>query len=205
MDPRDVHPYLSHSDPTVERRTGLIPTYGSDTDLGQFISTPYYINIAPNMDATVTPTVTTGEGVVGAAEPHPLQNTAYTIDGSLTYASKAPATAIPRGAISGATCCTNSIPNGGAGRKSLCRLTIPICNATKSDRRIRSKIVSIWKDFVDAATRQRMHTIFRDFARPTIRRTHRSYFPNWTTITSANQPFRRPLVGRRGPADTDPD
>ena len=43
-------PYLSHSDPTVERRTGfLIPTYGSDTDLGQFISTPYYINIAPNM------------------------------------------------------------------------------------------------------------------------------------------------------------
>tara|TARA_B100000674_G_scaffold496519_1_gene526961 strand:- start:2351 stop:4540 length:2190 start_codon:yes stop_codon:yes gene_type:complete len=85
-------PYLSHSDPTVERRTGfLIPSYGSDTDLGQFISTPYYINIAPNMDATVTPTVTTGEGVIGAAElRHRLQNTAYTIDGSLTYASKDP-------------------------------------------------------------------------------------------------------------------
>ena len=28
------------------------------------------------------------------------------------------------GAISGATCCTNLIPNGETGRKSLCRLTI---------------------------------------------------------------------------------
>ena len=83
-------PYLSHPDPTVERRTGfLIPTYGSDTDLGQIVSTPYYIDIAPNMDATLTPTFTTDEGIVGSAElRHRLNNTAYKLDGSLTYASK---------------------------------------------------------------------------------------------------------------------
>lgn len=83
-------PYLSHPDPTVDRRTGfLIPTYGSDSDLGQFVSTPYYIDIAPNMDATITPTFTTGEGIVGAAElRHRLKNTAYKLDGSLTYAAK---------------------------------------------------------------------------------------------------------------------
>ena len=82
-------PYLSHPDPKVERRTGfLIPTYGSNSDLGQFVSTLYYINLAPNMDVTVTPIVTTGEGVVGAELRHCLQNTVCAIDGSLTYATK---------------------------------------------------------------------------------------------------------------------
>ena len=83
-------PYLSQPDPTVDRRTGfLTPTYGSDSDLGQVVSTPYYIYIAPNMDATVTPTFTTGEGIVGAAElRHRMHSTVYTLDGSLTYASK---------------------------------------------------------------------------------------------------------------------
>ena len=62
-------PYLSHPDPTVERRTGfLVPTYGSDSELGTLVSTPYYFDIAPNMDATVTPIVTTNEGVVGSGE-----------------------------------------------------------------------------------------------------------------------------------------
>ena len=39
----------------------MIPTYGSDTD-PPVHQHPYYINIAPNMDATVTPTVTTEKG-----------------------------------------------------------------------------------------------------------------------------------------------
>ena len=40
-------PYLSHPDPTVERRTGfLIPTYGSDSELGTLVSTPYYFDFA---------------------------------------------------------------------------------------------------------------------------------------------------------------
>jgi LPS-assembly protein len=83
-------PYLSHPDPTVERRTGfLAPSYGSDSELGAFVSTPYYFDIAPNMDATFTPIVTTNEGVVGSGEfRHRLSSTGYKALASLTYASR---------------------------------------------------------------------------------------------------------------------
>lgn len=82
-------PFLSHPDPTVERRTGfLVPSYGSDSELGTLISTPYYIDIAPNMDATFTPTITTNEGVVGSGEfRHRLSNSEYNIKSSLTHGS----------------------------------------------------------------------------------------------------------------------
>lgn len=83
-------PYLSHPDPTVERRTGfLVPSYGSDSELGTLVSTPYYFDIAPNMDATFTPIVTTNEGVVGTGEfRHRLSQTDYTVEASLTHASR---------------------------------------------------------------------------------------------------------------------
>ena len=83
-------PYLSHPDPTVERRTGfLVPSYGSDSELGTFISTPYYFDIAPNMDATFTPIVKTNEGVLGSGEfRHRLSSTDYIAQASLTYASR---------------------------------------------------------------------------------------------------------------------
>lgn len=82
-------PFLSHPDPTVERRTGfLVPSYGSNSELGTLITTPYYIDIAPNMDATLTPTITTGEGIVGSGEfRHRLSNSEYKIASSLTHGS----------------------------------------------------------------------------------------------------------------------
>ncbi|EKE87478.1 LPS-assembly protein LptD [Idiomarina xiamenensis] len=41
---------------TDERKTGfLYPTFGSSSNNGFEVETPYYINIAPNMDATITP------------------------------------------------------------------------------------------------------------------------------------------------------
>jgi LPS-assembly protein len=83
-------PYFSHPDPTVERRTGfLVPSYGNDSDLGFLVKTPFYIDIAPNMDATITPTFTSGEGIVSAGEfRHRLSNTDYVLSGSLTQGSK---------------------------------------------------------------------------------------------------------------------
>lgn len=49
-------PFLSHPDPTVERRSGfLAPTFGSDSDLGLFLSTPYYWTFARNRDVTIRP------------------------------------------------------------------------------------------------------------------------------------------------------
>ena len=83
-------PYLSHPGPKVERRTGfLVPSYGSDSELGRLVSTPYYFDIAPNMDATFTPIVTTNEGVVGSGEfRHRQSKTGYVLGGSITHASR---------------------------------------------------------------------------------------------------------------------
>lgn len=56
-------PYLSHPDPTVGRRSGLLaPSLGSSSDLGFVAEVPYYFNIAPEMDATVTARYMTKEG-----------------------------------------------------------------------------------------------------------------------------------------------
>lgn len=49
-------PYLSHPDPSVKRRTGLLaPSQGSDTQLGFFLQTPFFWELAPNEDVTITP------------------------------------------------------------------------------------------------------------------------------------------------------
>ncbi len=49
---------------TEKRKSGLLPpTIGLDNANGLEVSTPYYINIAPNRDATVTPTFMTARGV----------------------------------------------------------------------------------------------------------------------------------------------
>lgn len=58
-------PYLSHPDPRVERRTGfLAPTVGSSGDLGPFVIVPYYIDIAPEQDATVQLGLTRDAGAI---------------------------------------------------------------------------------------------------------------------------------------------
>ncbi|MPY69971.1 MAG: LPS assembly protein LptD [Alphaproteobacteria bacterium] len=62
-------PYLSHPDPTVKRKSGVLaPSYGGDSELGVTLQVPYYLNIAPDKDATLRPTITTNEGLVMAGE-----------------------------------------------------------------------------------------------------------------------------------------
>lgn len=62
-------PYFSHPDPTVKRRTGfLTPTFGSSTDLGFVMRLPYFVNISPSQDVTLTPIYTSEEGPVLAGE-----------------------------------------------------------------------------------------------------------------------------------------
>lgn len=49
-------PYLSSPDPTVDRRQGfLTPTPGYSPDLGTMVRTPYYVDIAPDKDLTISP------------------------------------------------------------------------------------------------------------------------------------------------------
>ena len=49
-------PYLSHPDPTVKRRQGLLNvSYSNSPNLGTAVVVPYYFDIAPDMDYTFKP------------------------------------------------------------------------------------------------------------------------------------------------------
>ncbi len=62
-------PYFYHPDPTVKRRTGLLPPIvGSDSKLGRTLQIPVYLNIAPDLDATVAPVFLTNDVPVAAGE-----------------------------------------------------------------------------------------------------------------------------------------
>ncbi|MDG2320622.1 MAG: LPS assembly protein LptD [Rhodospirillaceae bacterium] len=62
-------PYLAHPDPTADRRSGLLaPAIGGGSNLGFSFALPYYWNIAPDKDATLTPLYTSSAGRGGTAE-----------------------------------------------------------------------------------------------------------------------------------------
>ena len=62
-------PYLEQSDPSVGRKTGLLtPTFGHKDDFGLMARLPVFFDIAPDRDATVTPVLTSGEGIFGLFE-----------------------------------------------------------------------------------------------------------------------------------------
>ena len=79
-------PYLIHPDPTVKRQSGfLVPSMGGSTDLGFIVQTPYFFNIAPHRDATLTPIFTSEEGPVLAGEyRHLLPDGKFEGDASIT-------------------------------------------------------------------------------------------------------------------------
>jgi len=79
-------PYFSHVDPTVKRQSGLLaPAVGNSTDLGIIVQAPVYFVLSPHMDLTLTPMVTTSEGVVGMAEfRHRTLAGDYFLSGSIT-------------------------------------------------------------------------------------------------------------------------
>ncbi len=74
-------PYLSTPDPSVTRKTGLLaPNYVYQSRLGFGVAVPYFFNLAPNYDLTVTPTVLSKQGFLGEAEfRQRLVNGSYTI------------------------------------------------------------------------------------------------------------------------------
>lgn len=62
-------PYLSHPDPSVKRRSGLLPpTWSSSKALGPTVKAPYFWAISPNADLTVEPIITSYERGILAAE-----------------------------------------------------------------------------------------------------------------------------------------
>ncbi len=62
-------PYLAHPDPGVKRRQGfLAPTVGLSTTIGDSIRIPYYIDLAPDKDLTISPTFSTEDKAQIAGE-----------------------------------------------------------------------------------------------------------------------------------------
>ncbi len=84
-------PYLSMPDPSVERKSGfLAPTFGSDSELGLLLETPYYFALAPNYDLTLSPIFASKENPVLALDyRHLLPSGRFNLGGSATYATEA--------------------------------------------------------------------------------------------------------------------
>ena len=56
-------PYFSAPDPTVTRQSGLLaPTFTHGSYVGTGIGVPYFLNLAPSYDLTLTPTYFTSQG-----------------------------------------------------------------------------------------------------------------------------------------------
>ena len=62
-------PYLSHPDPSVKRASGLLtPEFFQKRELGVSVKLPYHHVLSPSADATLTPIITSKEGLVLAGE-----------------------------------------------------------------------------------------------------------------------------------------
>lgn len=74
-------PVFTTADPTVKRKTGfLAPSFRYAEELGFGVSVPYFINLAPNYDLTLTGTGFTRQGFLAEAEfRHRLENGVYNL------------------------------------------------------------------------------------------------------------------------------
>ncbi len=83
-------PYFSHPDPSVDRRSGfLAPQIGSTSDLGPFLRTFYYWNIAPNQDATIQVGGTRDAGgILGGEYRHRFEYGQIVLDGSVNESDR---------------------------------------------------------------------------------------------------------------------
>ena len=77
-------PYLSHPDPTVKRRSGILPpTIGYSKTLGGVLGVPYFGVIDPSSDFTIEPRIYTEEGPwLGAEYRKRFDNGALRIAGT---------------------------------------------------------------------------------------------------------------------------
>ena len=74
-------PYLAYPDPSVTRRSGfLLPQFSSGGNYGVGVTTPYFWDVAPNADLTLSPKWTTRQGPLADAEwRHHLQSGLYSV------------------------------------------------------------------------------------------------------------------------------
>lgn len=80
-------PYLSHPDPTVKRKSGLlIPRFSHSSVFGYGYEQAYFWNIAPNADLLFRPKVTSKQGpLLGTEFRHRLSKGQYSVEGVGVY------------------------------------------------------------------------------------------------------------------------
>ena len=62
-------PYFEAPDPTVKRKSGfLTPRFITSTAVGTGVAVPYFFNLAPDYDLTLSPAFLSRQGVLGQAE-----------------------------------------------------------------------------------------------------------------------------------------
>ncbi len=83
-------PYLRHPDPKVKRRSGfLTPRWGSTSDFGAWLATPYYYPLARDKDLLLTPYLTTKEGVIAYSRYRQrIQDGRFSLEGSITKSQR---------------------------------------------------------------------------------------------------------------------
>lgn len=81
-------PYFEHADPTVQRQTGfLAPTFSTSGPLGFVTQVPYFIVLDDYSDVTLSPIITTKQGVVAQGEYRRIFEKGYlNLSGSGTFA-----------------------------------------------------------------------------------------------------------------------
>ena len=74
-------PYMSAPDPTVTRQSGVLPpSYTHSTTLGYGLTVPYFLDLAPNYDLTLTPSYYSNQGAALDVQwRHRLENGEYSI------------------------------------------------------------------------------------------------------------------------------
>ena len=80
-------PYMSAPDPTVKRKSGLLPPLiTTSSNYGVAFTQPYFWALAPNYDLTFRPVITSNQGLLGQAEwRHRLVNGSYSVDAAGIY------------------------------------------------------------------------------------------------------------------------
>lgn len=83
-------PYFSHPDGTIKRKSGFLsPSAGYKSDLGAFVTTRYYWNIAPDKDATFGLMAMTDEAPLGLVEwRQRWENASLELKGGVTYSGR---------------------------------------------------------------------------------------------------------------------
>ncbi|MDD3030248.1 MAG: LPS assembly protein LptD [Alphaproteobacteria bacterium] len=81
-------PYMSAPDPSVKRLEGFLsPVPGVSANIGDYIKIPYYVDIAPDKDLTLTPTFSTKDTLqVDTLYRERFENGILSLNGSLTHA-----------------------------------------------------------------------------------------------------------------------